>query len=141
MSQNALARNWRTRSAALLTVLAMLIAPLCASTCATQACASSSGSTAVEGDACHRSSVNKGSAQQMGIAPLRMCVSSELPTFALNETKKSPELRDRTAAHVDSGFAPAAHAARLARNASFCFPDKGGSRLRDSAAVSAVLRI
>jgi len=141
VNQNAPARNWRTQSAAVLTVLAMLIAPLCASTCAAQACASSSGSTAVEGDACHRSSVDKGSAQQMGIAPLHMCVSSELPTFALNETKKSPELRDRTAAHVDSGFAPAAHAARLALNASFCFSDKGGSRLKDSFTVSAVLRI
>src|SRR3981081_2630038 len=80
-----LSANLPRRVVALLSLLTMLIAPLCAPLCHSQNCASSE---AKHSDDCHSSSPAD-QAEQSALASIHKCGSSELPSAVLTESAAS----------------------------------------------------
>ena len=73
---------------AMLTLLAMLVAPLCASVCGSRACANLSST---QSEDCHSAlAVNDGVART-GVADIRVCGLQEFLSAALEEPTKSPD--------------------------------------------------
>jgi hypothetical protein len=97
--------NLCRQAVAIFTLLAMLVAPLCASLCGSRTCASLSST---QSDDCHSSLAANDGATRTGIASIRDCGSREFPTAALNETTSSPDpVKKDPAVHASSNFVPA----------------------------------
>ena len=96
--------NLCRQAVAIFTLLAMLVAPLCASLCGSRACASLSST---QSDDCHSSLAANDGAPRTGVASIRACGSREFPTAALNETTSSPDPMKDPAVHASSNFVPA----------------------------------
>lgn len=76
------------RAVAILTLLAMLVAPLCASICGSRVCA---GLASTPSDDCHNSWAASDSVPRTGVAAIRVCGLQEFPTAALNEPTTSAD--------------------------------------------------
>jgi hypothetical protein len=93
------------RAIAILTLLAILVAPLCASLCGSRACANLSST---QTDDCHSSLTASDSVPQTGVAAIRVCGSQEFPSAAINEKSNSPErIEQVSAVQASSNFVPA----------------------------------
>lgn len=92
------------RAIAIFTLLAMPVAPLCASVCGSRACSSLSSTL---GDDCHSSLAANDTVPQTGVAAIRACGLQEFPAAAINETSNSPDrVKKDSALHASSNFAP-----------------------------------
>jgi hypothetical protein len=76
------------RAIAIFTLLAMLVAPLCASLCGSRACSSLSST---QSEDCHGSLAVNDGVQRTGVAAIRACGLQEFPAAALEEPTKSPD--------------------------------------------------
>jgi hypothetical protein len=126
------------RAVAIFTLLAMLVAPLCASLCGSRACASLSST---QSDDCHSSLAANDGAPRTGIAAIRVCGSREFPTAALNETTSSPDpMKKDPAVHASSNFVPAQSVQLPVSDA--CYSRADNKRCMTNASVQpAVLRV
>jgi hypothetical protein len=96
--------NLLLRTIAMSTLLAMLVAPLCASICGSRACANLSSS---QSEDCHSSLAadNDGRAR---LAAVRGCGLQEFPSATLVEKANSPErMQQASAVHTSSNFVAA----------------------------------
>jgi hypothetical protein len=99
---NALSQR---RAIAIFTLLAMLVAPLCASLCGSRACANLSST---QTDDCHRPLAANDSLPRTGVAAIRVCGLQEFPLAALNEKSNSPDrIKQVSAVQASSHFVPA----------------------------------
>ena len=96
--------SWRIT--ALFTLLAILIAPVCAPFCHSHLCAALPSE---HNDGCHRSALASDNIRHFAIAALHVCGGQELPAAALNEATNSLELlRLQYAAHAALSLVPPA---------------------------------
>jgi hypothetical protein len=86
--------NFRRRAVATFALLAMLVAPLCASLCGSRVCASSS----IQGEDCHSSLAASDHVPRTGVASIRVCGSQEFPAAMLNEASSSPDKMEKDSA-------------------------------------------
>jgi len=97
--------NLLRRTVAMSTLLAMLVAPLCASICGSRACANLSSS---QSEDCHSSLAADNNGPQTRLAAVRGCGVQELPSATLNEKSHSPErMKQTSAVHTSSNFVAA----------------------------------
>ena len=97
--------NLLRRTIATSTLLAMLVAPLCASICGSRDCANLSSSQSEE---CHGSLAEDNDGPQTRLAAVRGCGLQEFPSAALNEKSNSPErMNQASAVRTSSNFVPA----------------------------------
>ena len=75
---------------ALFTLVAMLIAPLCAPFCHSHVCPTSS--SAAQNDACHKSSAAHYDAPAFSLGDVRNCGLQELPAAVVSKVSNSPEV-------------------------------------------------
>jgi len=93
------------RAIAIFTLLAMLVAPLCASLCGSRACANLSST---QTDDCHRPLAANDSLPRTGVAAIRICGLQEFPSAALSEKSNLPErIKQVSAVQASSNFIPA----------------------------------
>src|SRR5260370_3295820 len=93
------------RAIAIFTLLAMLVAPLCASLCGSRACANWSST---QTDDCHRPLAANDSLPRTGVVAIRICGLQEFPSAALSEKSNSPErIKQVSAVQGSSHFVPA----------------------------------
>jgi hypothetical protein len=99
MMRNA---NLLRRTIATSTLLAMLVAPLCASICGSRACANLSSSQSEE---CHSSLAADNDGPQTRFAAVRGCGLQEFPSATLNEKSHSPErMKQASTVRTSSNF-------------------------------------
>lgn len=96
--------NLRRRVVAILTLPAMLVAPLCGSLCGSRACVNLSSA---QNEDCHSSLAANDGVPRTGVAAIRVCGLQEFPSAALNETTTSPGLVKKQPVHEASNFVPA----------------------------------
>src|SRR6266478_6287901 len=99
MPRNA---NLLRRPVAIFTLLAMLVAPLCASICGSRVCANWSSA---QSEDCHSSLAANDNGPRAGLAAIRVCGLQEFPSAALNERANSPaRMKHDSAVHTLSNF-------------------------------------
>src|SRR5260370_6978576 len=76
------------RAIAIFTLLAMLVAPLCASLCGSRACANLSST---QTDDCHRPLAANDSLPRTGVVAILICGLQQFPPAALSENPNPPE--------------------------------------------------
>lgn len=109
----------RRRAIAIFTLVAMLLAPLCASICGSRVCASLSST---QSEDCHGSLAANNAVPQTAVAAVRVCGLQEFPAAALNEKSNPPErIKQASAVHASSNLVP---------SQSVQLPFSGGSYLR-----------
>jgi len=97
--------NLLRRTIATSTLLAMLVAPLCASICGSRVCANLSSS---QSEDCHSSLAADNNASQTRLAAVRGCGLQEFPSATLTEKSNSPQrMQQASAVCTSSNFAAA----------------------------------
>jgi hypothetical protein len=88
--------NWRIATVAIVTVLALLVAPFCGSLCAaSRACAGSVAIEAPEGGDCHHGAAAASAhGSQAGFFAAIACNSSELPAATVSSSKNRDQLQE-----------------------------------------------
>jgi hypothetical protein len=102
--------NLLRRTIAMSTLLAMLVAPLCASICGSRACANLSSS---QSEDCHRFLAADNNASQTRLAAVRGCGLQEFPSATLTERLNSPERMQQASAVCTSPNFVAAQSVRV----------------------------
>src|SRR6266852_7858352 len=93
--------NLCRRAVATFTLLAMLVAPLCASLCGSRACANLSST---QSEDCHSSFAANNSART-GVAAIGVCGLQEFPAAALNDSTSSPDrMKQDSVEHAPSNL-------------------------------------
>jgi len=124
---------------ALLTLLAMLIAPLCASFCRAHVCDASSSSAQTDG--CHKSFAVGGDSPDIGLTAAHTCGLQELPTVALNETTNRPDsAKQAYATHASLNLFPPSSPLLAGSGTQSQHPDPE-SRIESSSVRPPVLRV
>jgi hypothetical protein len=126
------------RATAILTLLAMLVAPLCASICGSRACANLSPT---QSDDCHSSLAASDGVLRTGVTAIRVCGLQEFPSAALNETSNSPDkVKKDSALCASSNFAPAQYVQLTVSGTSYSRADNECC-IANTSVQSTVLRI
>jgi hypothetical protein len=131
-------RHLRRRTIATLTLLAMPVAPLCASLCGSRACASLASARS---DDCHSSLAADDQGPRTGVAAIRACGSRDFPAAALNEpTISLDNAKKDSTLHASSNFAPSQYV-RLRVTGRFFSRADNECCIADISVQSTVLRI
>ena len=97
--------NLLRRTIATSTLLAILVAPVCASICGSRVCANLSSS---QSEDCHSSLAADNNGPQTRLAAIRGCGLQEFPSATLNEKSHSSEqMKQTSAVHTSSNFVAA----------------------------------
>jgi hypothetical protein len=130
--------NLLRRTIATSTLLAMLVAPLCASICGSRACANLSSS---QSEDCHSSLTADNNEPQTRLAPVRGCGSPEFPSATINEKLHSPEqMKQASAVRTPSNFVAAQSVYVQVSGACYSRADRERS-VTNTSVQPAVLRI
>ena len=130
--------NLLRRTIATSTLLAMLVAPLCASICGSRACANLSSS---QSEDCHSSLGADNHGPQTRLAAVRGCGLQEFPSATLNEKSNSPErMKQASTVHTSSNFVAAQSVRVPMSDASYSRPDSERG-VTSTSVQPAVLRI
>jgi hypothetical protein len=128
----------RCRAVAIFTLLAMLVAPLCASLCGSRACASLAST---QSEDCHSSLAANDGAPRTSVAAIRVCGLQEFPTAALNKPTNSPDpIKKDSAVRASSNFIQAQSVQLPVSDACYTHADNE-SCITSSSVWLAVLRI
>jgi len=130
--------NLLRRTIATSTLLAMLVAPLCASICGSRVCANLSSS---QSEDCHRFLAADNNASQTRLAAVRRCGLQEFPSATLTEKSNSPERMQQASAVCTSPNFVAAQSVRVQVSGA-CYSRFDHERgVTNTSAQPAVLRI
>jgi hypothetical protein len=120
------------------TLLAILIAPLCAPFCHSHVCAAL---PSAHNDGCHSSAVASDNVRHLAMAAFHVCGGQELPAAALNEATNSPEpVKLHNAVHAILNLAPPPSLLLAVSGASPPHPD-GETRIEPGSVRPSILRI
>jgi hypothetical protein len=126
------------RAIAIFTLLAMLVAPLCASLCGSRTCV---GLSSTQSEDCHSSLSVDDRAPRAGVAAIRACGSREFPSAALDETTNSPDKVKRTSALYASSSVVTAQTIQLLVSDARCSSADNERFIANTSAQLTVLRI
>jgi hypothetical protein len=126
------------RAIAIFTLLAMLVAPLCASLCGSPVCASLAST---QSEDCHGSLAVNDGVPRTGVAAIRVCGSQEFRSAALEEPTKSPDpIKKDFPVRASSNFVQAQSVQLPVSDAFYSRADNDGC-ITSSFVLPAVLRI
>jgi hypothetical protein len=126
------------RAIAIFIVLAMLVAPFCASVCGSRECANLSST---QSEDCHGSLAPNDAAPRTGVAAIRLCGLQEFPAVALKEPTKSPDpIKKDSAVRASLNFVQAQSVQLAVSDACYSRADNE-SCITSSSVRPAVLRI
>jgi hypothetical protein len=133
-------RSWMIATSSLVTVMALLVAPICAPLCAAHSCSPSSGGAAASSD-CHLAMLSQQDA--LRIHSLQNCGASELPVAALLSTSRSKAFQSSTmqACATDVLTIPHRIASSLILHRWSCHAGNESLRNSDPLHTTSVLRI
>ena len=89
-----LARGWFLRGVALLTLLGMILAPLCVPLCATGICAGAAASESSEPAGCHSGAAASTNVSQVSLHSQKSCTATAPPVVALGEDQTYSGIRN-----------------------------------------------
>lgn len=131
---------WLARACGFVTMLALIVTPVCAPLCAAQVCSQASVSTTSEAP-CHLSGAIHGDTPQ--IHAVQSCGGGELPAAVLSSSIKSDTLRASGAATIVDSFGtlPQEFPARHSRASGSCVAGPPLARFSAAFLFNGVLRI
>jgi hypothetical protein len=132
--------TWLPRACGFVTMLALIVAPVCAPLCSAQVCSEASVWTTSEAP-CHLSGAIHGDIPQ--IHAVQSCGGVELPAAVLSSSIKSDTLRANGAAAIDDSFGALPHefSAQRSRTSGSCAAGPPLARFSAAFLFDGVLRI
>jgi hypothetical protein len=110
------------RVIALVTLLALLVAPLCAPFCRAHVCVARSSSAQDEN--CHVSAIANEKAPELNLVAAHTCGLQELPAAALETSNSCAPVKQRYATHASLNFVPAPSVPRTVSGPQSEHPDR-----------------